>query len=167
VRGEVRAAILLHSVARKDQDGTRAGALAAFDVGALVADEIGPRQVDVVGCRRFQHHARLGLAPGGRRRRRIGAEISRVDRVRSDLAQQFLLNGVVLRLCNQAARDAALVGYDERAEASLLQLPQRLWNPREDPDPGGIAAVMDLLHEGAVAVEEHCPRPAHTWAKPA
>src|SRR5208283_403882 len=61
---EVGAGILFRSVAGQDQDGTRAGALAAFDVGALVADKIRPRQVDVIVCRCFQHHARLGLAPG-------------------------------------------------------------------------------------------------------
>jgi len=96
--------------------------VAAFHVIAFVANEIRPRQVDVIGCRCFQYHARLGLAPGGRRRRRIGTEISRVDHARSDLAQQFRFDGVVLRFGNQAAADATLVGNDKRAEASLLQL---------------------------------------------
>ena len=37
--------------------------------------------------------------------------------------------------------------------------------PGIDPDPGGIGAVLDLLHQGAVAVEEYRPGPAHSLGK--
>src|SRR5450432_899840 len=85
---------------------------------------------------------------------RIRAKVRGVNRVAARLAQKLLFHRTVLRFGNQTPADAALVGDDEDAEAGFFQAAQRFGYAGEDLYPCGVPAVVGILHEGAVAIEE-------------
>src|ERR1019366_9510859 len=95
-----------------------------------------------------------GLTAIRRHAGRVRAIVRGVDRIAARLAQKLLLHRTVLRVGDQTPADTALIGDDEDAEAGFFEAAERCGHAGKDLDQSGVGAVVGLLHEGAVAIEE-------------
>lgn len=138
----------------EDENGAGAGTAAAFDIGALIADEPGAGEIDIEIGGGLEDHAGGGLAAERWGIGKVGTEIGGVDQAGAQLAEELGLDGVILGFGKEAAGNAALVGDDEEAEAGGFEFSKGLGDTGIEFDLGGIAAIVDVFHEGAVAIEE-------------
>src|ERR1035437_5727420 len=151
---EIGGAFLLPPITGENQHGARPRPPPTFDVGGFITHEVGRGQVDVVRRGRRQYHAGFGFTAIRRNAGSVRAIVRVVNQVSTHLAQELILHRKVLRLGDQAPADAALIGDDEDAEPGFFEAADRLGHTGKDLDPCGVAAVVGVLHEGAIAIEE-------------
>src|SRR3954451_18002504 len=108
---------------------------------------------------RFENHAGPWLSPDRSRCRQIRAMIASVDQTVSELPLKLGFNDAIFILREIAAPDSTLIGDDHELVTFFLEPAQCLGGLWIDFDPARIATVIDVPHQGAVAVEKNS-RPA-------
>ena len=94
----------------------------------------------------------------------VGAEVNSIDAA-SELAEQLGIDGFVLGGSDEAFGEAALIGDDDGQPAFLAQECECFPSSRDGLNGGGVVAVVHLLHERAIAVEEDGAALRHFWKR--
>jgi hypothetical protein len=84
----------------------------------------------------------------------VGAEIHSVDSA-GELTEELGIHRRVLLRRDFAACEAALVGDDHREPTGVAEALERANGSGKNPHALGVVAVVHLLHQRAVAIEEH------------
>src|SRR5205807_6447927 len=151
----VGAAAVGHFVeAGPDTDSSNASIMRALGVYLLVADQKRTPKIDIVVVRCFQNHSRRRLAAFRRLPRRVGTKISRVDQVVFDLARNFSFHGAILFFREKAASNSALIGNHDNFISSAFEATQCRGSSFENLNLFRIGAVIGVVHDGAVTINE-------------
>ena len=81
--------------------------------------------------------------------------IGGVNQSFADEIEEPRLNGGKLFGRDEASRDAALIGDNDGTETGPFEAVKAFRHAREEPDLPRIAAVIHVVHQGAVPIEEH------------
>src|ERR1043166_3168499 len=155
-RDPIGAAIVFAgSVTGLDEDRANPGVLSATDVAGLVPNEKRSSQIQMVLALRLENHAGAGFSPNRRRCRQVGTMIAGVNQIVSELPAKFCFDSAVIILGEIAAPDSALVGNDHQRVTFFLEPAQCFGRLGIHFDFAGIATIIHIAHQSAVAIEEN------------
>ena len=104
------------------------------------------------------HEAGLGLAAAAPVRRRVRADLPGVERAEQPI--HLRVHRIHLRGRGQPPADGRLVRDDADGQAGAAQPVERLGRAGHRTHQRRVVVVRHVVHEGAVAVEQHGPHPA-------
>src|SRR4051794_9835104 len=156
VGGDVEGAVggFHGAVAGLDEDCADSGGAGAVEIGLPIADEVRAGQVEVQIASGFVDHAGSGFAPVGWEIGMIGTVVGGVDEFRPEELDEPAVHGLILLLRDPAAAEPTLIGNNDQLVAGGFQLGESVLNPTEEGDLGGVAAVLHLMHQSAIAIEK-------------
>src|SRR2546423_3114154 len=102
----------------------------------------------------FQHHPRSGFAALRRLPRHVWPEISRIDHAVSQLSRYFGLDCAILLLVEEAAPDSALVRDHDDFVSGIFEPAQRIRRAVERFNLFWIRAIIGVVDDCAVAINE-------------
>ena len=162
----VRAAGFLPAGPGEHQDAPPAEAGGCLDIAQPVADPPAPLEVEaeVRGGPAVEHEAGLPALARAGDLGQMGAVVVGVD-TRGLRLQQLVHpadGGLVVIFGEEPARDARLVGHNDGGQARVIELAHRLRRAGQEAHVAGVAQVVPVLDQCAVAIEEHRRPAAHS-----
>src|SRR5437762_266795 len=135
-------------------DRADAGIVRAFGIDLLITDQKRPRKIYIVVTGGFENHSGRGFPAVRRLSRNVRTKIGRIDQIVSELPRNLCLYGAIFLFGKKATPDSALVGDHDDFVTGFLEPTQSRGGALEHLNLFGIGAIVGVVHDGAVAIDE-------------